>query len=271
MRNTECKKGQPLARGLPSNASRGAWTLVAVVALLVSFARPALAYEDSPEANAARRAYSDGADLYREGKYSEALARFQAGYALRPDPVFLFNIAQCYRRLGQSQKAISTYEAYLEQPNIVNRQQIEALLVEERAKLGLPAKPTAGSEPASAGGRPRAATDDANAPSTPDSVARNRLWLGLGVSGVVVGAIAVGIGGYALSQDGKPSCNEPPPRQCREVTNTLPGGVTAVGVGGAAMIAGAVSLYFALRHPQRVAVLPTYFASGGGLVATGRF
>lgn len=253
---------------------RGAWMILLMVGLLGGMADPARAHEDSPEANAARRAYSDGAQLYREGRYSDALARFQAGYALRPDPVFLFNIAQCYRRLGQSKKAITTYEAYLEQPNIVNRQQIESLLAEERAKLGLPAW-SATSDSAGSSGAQVEARDGRSAathePAPAEARTSRKLWLGLGIAGLAAGAVAVAAGGYALSLDGRPGCDLPPPRQCRELLATLPGGATAIGLGGAAMLGGAVSLYFAMRSPQKVAVLPAYFASGAGLTAAGRF
>ncbi len=39
----------------------------------------------------------------RPGHYAQALAKYEAGYAAKPLPGFLVNIAQCQRRLGDSE------------------------------------------------------------------------------------------------------------------------------------------------------------------------
>ncbi len=50
---------------------------------------------------------------YRAGRYAEALAAYQAGYAATPLPGFLVNIAQCQRRLGDLKTARATYREFV--------------------------------------------------------------------------------------------------------------------------------------------------------------
>jgi len=86
--------------------------VVAAVLLvaLCAAARPALA-EGGGEREARRR--FDEAELaYKAGHYAYALAKYQAGYAAKPLPGFLINIAQCQRRLGDLKTARATYREF---------------------------------------------------------------------------------------------------------------------------------------------------------------
>jgi tetratricopeptide (TPR) repeat protein len=57
----------------------------------------------------------DGVRLFQRGRYSDARDSFQAAVALRPeDPDLIFNLGQCYDRLGQVEKAQKCYEGCIQ-------------------------------------------------------------------------------------------------------------------------------------------------------------
>src|SRR4051812_15031350 len=61
-------------------------------------------------ADRARDYNEDGIHLYECGSYADARDSFQAALALRPeDPSLVFNLAQCYARLGQPDRAEQLY------------------------------------------------------------------------------------------------------------------------------------------------------------------
>jgi tetratricopeptide (TPR) repeat protein len=51
--------------------------------------------------------------LYKQGKFLEAIEKYQAAYALKPHPAVHFNIAKCREALGEPGKALSEYREYL--------------------------------------------------------------------------------------------------------------------------------------------------------------
>src|SRR5437870_4293796 len=46
-------------------------------------------------------------------KYDRSVAEWEQAYALDPQPIFLFNKAQSYRRGGKSREALLAYRMYL--------------------------------------------------------------------------------------------------------------------------------------------------------------
>ena len=66
---------------------------------------------------AAREAYSRGVKQYNLGEYQYALDAFTTAYNEFPDPILLFNLAQCHRQLGSKQKAITLYRSFLRETN----------------------------------------------------------------------------------------------------------------------------------------------------------
>jgi len=69
---------------------------------------------------------SRGTTLYNLGRFAEALAEYEAAYMAIQDPPFLFNVAQCHRKLGHSQEALDSYRGYLRvAPNAPNRGEVE--------------------------------------------------------------------------------------------------------------------------------------------------
>jgi len=54
-----------------------------------------------------------GAQHYRRGEFSDALADFQAAYGIYPSPKLLLNIGQSSRELGRPVEAIEAFEQFL--------------------------------------------------------------------------------------------------------------------------------------------------------------
>jgi hypothetical protein len=54
-----------------------------------------------------------GTGMYNLGRFSEALSEFEAAYLAVQDPPFLFNIAQCHRKMGNGKEALESYRSYL--------------------------------------------------------------------------------------------------------------------------------------------------------------
>jgi len=104
-----------------------AWLVIAVVALCASRAR---ADEPSPQTKAAVLFEQAQAD-YEAGKYQAAIELFQRAYELVNDPVYLFNLAQSYRKVLDCEQATVYYKRYLDEaPNAENKTKVQQWLVE---------------------------------------------------------------------------------------------------------------------------------------------
>lgn len=69
--------------------------------------------------------------LYNLGHFQQALAEYEAAYMAVQDPPFLFNIAQCHRKLGNGKDAIAFYRSYLRvAPNAPNRPEVQRRIAE---------------------------------------------------------------------------------------------------------------------------------------------
>jgi tetratricopeptide (TPR) repeat protein len=90
--------------------------------------------DDAPDRRA-RALYRVGEEHFSNQRYWQAIEAYSAAYELRPLPGFLFNIAQCYRIVGDFDKAVVFFERYMGRyPNSPHRQQIEGLLAEMRTQ-----------------------------------------------------------------------------------------------------------------------------------------
>jgi hypothetical protein len=69
--------------------------------------------EVQPQQKEADRYFKSGVALYKEAKYSEALAEFQRAYEIAPHPLVLYNIAGCHRELSQYAEAVKAYTQFL--------------------------------------------------------------------------------------------------------------------------------------------------------------
>lgn len=96
--------------------------------------------------------YKKGTTAYNLGKFDQAIGHFEAAYEEHPDPVFLFNIAQCYRQLDNCERSTFFYRRYLSlKPDAANRDEVEARIKELEQqceeKDELPKRPPEGTVP----------------------------------------------------------------------------------------------------------------------------
>jgi tetratricopeptide (TPR) repeat protein len=105
-----------------------------VLAVLVLWCSSFASAQSDPD-NEARRLFLEGDELYAQGRYEEAIERFEHSYALSGRPALLFNLANAYERLGQYASAADALRRYLERADNADRATLEARLerLEERA------------------------------------------------------------------------------------------------------------------------------------------
>ena len=98
-------------------------------------ADPAVDPSADPAA-AARAAYREGADLYKAGKYREAITQFEAADRLKPSPALQFNIGQSWEKLGEPAAALASFARYLRlDPAAPNRESVQRSVKTLEARL----------------------------------------------------------------------------------------------------------------------------------------
>jgi hypothetical protein len=75
--------------------------------------RPAAPAGGADATRQAKAHFQKGTQLYRQARYREAIAEFEAAYRLRPHGVIFYNLAQCHERLGDLPAALRAYHEYL--------------------------------------------------------------------------------------------------------------------------------------------------------------
>ena len=91
-----------------------------LVALLLMSGRPSRAAD--PRLDSARAHSQEGDSYYKLEKYANAITEYEQAYLAKPDPSFLYNIAQCHRLMGQGAEAIKFYRRFLKDaPTAPNR------------------------------------------------------------------------------------------------------------------------------------------------------
>ncbi len=105
----------PLARRVKQTRNAGLVygpRMKILVGCALLFALAASAHAEDMAATAERKAFSAGMKHFDLGEYREALEQFKEGYRIQEDPVFLYNIAQSYRALGDDKSALRYYRLY---------------------------------------------------------------------------------------------------------------------------------------------------------------
>jgi hypothetical protein len=97
------------------------FAFVVLTAALVS-ATPARA----EDAEKARELYRQGSKYYDVGQFDKAIESWQQAYDQKPDPSFLYNIAQAYRQKEDPKQAIFFYKSYLRNsPKATNKAEVQ--------------------------------------------------------------------------------------------------------------------------------------------------
>jgi hypothetical protein len=65
------------------------------------------------DAAQARVHFERGRTFFEVDEYRKAIAEFKAAHIEKPDPAFLYNIAECHRRLGEVSEALLFYRRFL--------------------------------------------------------------------------------------------------------------------------------------------------------------
>jgi tetratricopeptide (TPR) repeat protein len=92
--------------------------LAAISSLAIMLATARIANADDPLAKPtsteAQGRLTTGNRLYRMREFEKAIDEYKAGSLKEDAPVFLYNLAQCYRQLGRYEDAIWHYERFLD-------------------------------------------------------------------------------------------------------------------------------------------------------------
>lgn len=97
----------------------------------------ALAATPVPDSTAqAKKVFAEGQKLYTQGKYQQALARFEEAYALKPLPLLRYNAARCHERLAAPAPALRAYRDFLRlSPKAPEREAVSKAMVELQKQL----------------------------------------------------------------------------------------------------------------------------------------
>jgi tetratricopeptide (TPR) repeat protein len=92
--------------------------------------------EEAPT-DRAKALFAEGNQHFNLNEYDQALELYKRAYRIRPLPAFLFNMAQCNRKLGHYQDAINNYQSYLVGvPDASNKEMVESLINESKQLAG---------------------------------------------------------------------------------------------------------------------------------------
>ncbi len=119
-----------------------------------------------PDAAKSKAAFKAGQQLYKQGRYPEAAAKFAEAEALRPHPVITYNLGRCFERMGELAKALAAYEDYLRNsPDAADHAAVSRLVgeLERRMAKGQP-EPAPMAAPATSASPPAEKTVAADAP-----------------------------------------------------------------------------------------------------------
>jgi tetratricopeptide (TPR) repeat protein len=163
------------------------------------------------DAAQARVHFERGRTFFEVDEYRKAITEFKAAHIEKPDPAFLYNIAECHRRLGEVADALVFYRRFLAAtpPDDKTRPLVEQRITELKSI----ADDTKVASPSTAGdnlalnapppdGEPAAVVIEQPAPApAAQAPFYTRPWFLVTVGVVVVGS-AIGI--WALSRTPEP-------------------------------------------------------------------
>lgn len=208
--------------------------ILALLCGTAAYAQEAEPADQAADADAqARQLYENGATLYDEGRYEQAITAFEASYELSGRHPLLLNIANAQERLGQLDAAVDTlndYRIYADADTQVTLERRIRVLEERIAER--PAEPApAAAAPAPA---PAPAPQPAEVPATRKT--NSVKWVALGTGAAVAGAFGTST---ALSYSDGRSARDDGDREAYDSArnlNTLSG--VLAGVGGALVVVG---------------------------------
>jgi hypothetical protein len=226
--------------------------VVAVTATLLLAAASAGWAASSEHATAEGRYHLRKANgLAGDDRCQAAIHEYTLAWKKLGDPVVLFNRAECYRRIGEDEKAVADYRAFLEAvPTAPNRTQIEAKI----STLTAPA-PRPGPGAGLASPRPNGAGNErATAPPPLHPAAPTSPYLSAERPPLIEDAPVPAAVAPPSSPPPPPAALvQTPPAASPSSDSEAHHGRTWIWVAvGAAVAGGAVGAYFGLRAPATV-------------------
>lgn len=212
----------------------------------------------------ARELYENGADLYKEGRYAEAILAWQESYKLSARHPLLLNIAGAQERLGLLSDAVDSIQRYRAFASSEERDELEQRVLALQQRIAAqPAPQPVVTAPAVVQPPPPEPTPVPVPKQTP-SLQRTVGWAVFGTGaalGVAFGAVA-GVS-FGQAKEFKDAGDQAGWEKIRPLNNASIG---LAATGGALAVAGVV---VALTAPKDrgVAVLPTT----DGFVVAGSF
>lgn len=152
-----------------------------------------------PKIERAKELLENGANLYNEGSYEAAILAFQEGYDLTEEPAFLYNIGNCYERLGsfsEARRYLDQYRAFApegERDILARRISAldERLRKQREEEAANPGEPSDTSEPVNTQDTPPPVEP---APAEPEKPARLYGPAAMALTGVAVLGLGIGVG-----------------------------------------------------------------------------
>jgi hypothetical protein len=222
----------------------------------------------------AKQHFDAGNDRYAAGRYEEALGEFSAGYALVPNPKFLLNLGQTYRKLGRLDEAREALEKYAATLTPGDRRRADVALViadidrrrraqsppvapAEPPPRAVPPAPSPSPPPAVAEPAPPprpAIVSTAASPRAAEAVAHRRVRItgavltSAGGVAVVIGGVLVGLAVHDDQMLSHPPANSVyDPTWVHQRDAFYPAGLSLLSVGGALVVGGAGTLIYAAK------------------------
>jgi len=189
----------------------------------------------------AKAAYKRGADLYRAGRYSAAIAEFQAADKLKPSPALHYNMGQAWEKLGDIPAALAAYARYLQlDPKAPNREAVERTMSSLEAKVPAPTS-------TSLSANPPAPPLEATRPDPAPQPVERKNWLGPIIAsglGVVAAGAGVVLGVQARNAQNALLAGGNDRQQADALVSKAKSDATAAnvlyGVAGAAVLTGGI-------------------------------
>ncbi len=100
---------------------------IALLAALIGTPALAHAQEGDPIAQRVNELSNKGFAAYQKEDYATAIEYFEKAYALEEVPNLLYNIARCYEKMEQWDKAIAYYEQFIVAPEVESEGRQKAL------------------------------------------------------------------------------------------------------------------------------------------------